>query len=402
MAVPLATTSFGSRSYPLIMSEKRNDSNGKNVISDYRLSAWHPEMILVSKAPVTLQGFLIIPNSPSATLGCIQTRIKLQLIAPNYPSVRDAQINFGTAIALLRDRKFDKKMKELMSCDVMVPSFLTRLQSLIVSTSNFMEDLQSVLPNPSGVQLSCDDRLKNIKLSLNDISVILERNENTEVPWKIISSDFPKILAFEGFEKNIKNLSIAITKFKWQVELLEKAWEQLRQIDKNCWVIDPPEPNKSHMHRRIHLSQSISVIITIDPLKPTALPEIKFIGSDSEVKKQEEYASNNIGNWNLNCSLLENLRMLLNMYEFPEPQESLEDKNSIIGSRECGICFFAKMEETAVLPDKICNNKKCMIHYHSACLAKWLQTKAGNQVVFGHIHGTCPHCKENISCSIEY
>lgn len=63
---------------------------------------------------------------------------------------------------------------------------------------------------------------------------------------------------------------------------------------RNCWVIDPLEPNKSHMHRRIHLSQSISVTITIDPLKPTALPVIKFSGSDSEVKKQTDYVSGNI------------------------------------------------------------------------------------------------------------
>lgn len=61
--------------------------------------------------------------------------------------------------------------------------------------------------------------------------------------------------------------------------------------------------------------------------------------------------------------------MLLNMYEFPEQQDSFEDKNTIIGNRECGICFFAK-SETDELSDKICNNKKCMIHYHSACLSK--------------------------------
>lgn len=81
------------------------------------------------------------------------------------------------------------------------------------------------------VQVSCDDRLKTIKLSLNDISLTLERNEDTEVPWKIISSDFPKIPTFESFEKNINKLNVAITKFKWQVELLEKAWEQLKEID---------------------------------------------------------------------------------------------------------------------------------------------------------------------------
>lgn len=59
--------------------------------------------------------------------------------------------------------------------------------------------------------------------------------------------------------------------------------------------------------------------------------------------------------------------MLLNMYDFPEQQESLEDKIAIIGNRDCGICFCAKSDDE--LPDKICNNKKCMKHYHSKCLS---------------------------------
>lgn len=87
------------------------------------------------------------------------------------------------------------------------------------------------------VQVLCDDRLGTIKLSLNDISLILRRNEDIEVPWEIISSDFPKIPAFEGFEKNIDKLNVAITKFKWQVELLEKAWEQLKEIDEQVFVL---------------------------------------------------------------------------------------------------------------------------------------------------------------------
>lgn len=52
------------------------------------------------------------------------------------------------------------------------------------------------------------------------------------------------------------------------------------------------------------------------------------------------------------------------MYEFPEQQESMEEKKAIISNRECGICFSDE------LPDKICNNEKCMRHFHSACLSR--------------------------------
>lgn len=54
------------------------------------------------------------------------------------------------------------------------------------------------------------------------------------------------------------------------------------------------------------------------------------------------------------------------MHEFPAQQEiSLQDEKAIIGSHECGICFSADE-----LPDKICNNEKCMKQFHSACLSK--------------------------------
>nr|XP_012215663.1 PREDICTED: E3 ubiquitin-protein ligase FANCL [Linepithema humile]XP_012215664.1 PREDICTED: E3 ubiquitin-protein ligase FANCL [Linepithema humile] len=392
----------------LIMAMKRTCNNNEFFLK------WHPEMILVSDSPITWQGFLLISHASCEPHDIQCSRVKLKLILPNYPSFRNVQIRFGKQIAFLRNIEFRQKVKALlMNSTQTVPLFLRQLQSLIGeymhkadsklcmidldATSNFLKDLKTALQNSSDVQLTCNHNLNMITLSLRGISLKLQRCNSIEVPWKVISSDLPNVSIFEGFEKNITNLSITMVKFKWQVELLENAWKQLKEIDENCWVIDPLEPNKSHMYRRIHLSQSISVTITIqDLLHPTALPVIKFFGSDNEVKKQINYVSDNMHNWNKDRSILENLRMLLNMYEFPEPQENLEDKKAIIGSHECGICFSADE-----LPDKICNNKKCMKHFHSTCLSKWLQTNARNQVVFNHIHGACPHCKENISCFIE-
>lgn len=66
------------------------------------------------------------------------------------------------------------------------------------------------------------------------------------------------------------------------------------------------------MYRRIHLSQSLSVIIRIeDPLNPVALPSIQFLGSDNEAKRQRDDISNKIDvsfiymhNVGYNCNLL--------------------------------------------------------------------------------------------------
>jgi len=78
------------------------------------------------------------------------------------------------------------------------------------------------------VQLSCDRNLSTIKLSLREIFLTLQRCKDIDIPWKVVSSNMP-----ENFEKIVlsKNLNIVTTKFKWQVEILERAWEQLKEID---------------------------------------------------------------------------------------------------------------------------------------------------------------------------
>lgn len=79
--------------------------------------------------------------------------------------------------------------------------------------------------------ISSNQDLNIIKLHYRDVSVTLQRCNSTELPWKVIASDLPNFPIFEGFEKNVTNLSVAKTKFKWQVEVLRKAWEELEEID---------------------------------------------------------------------------------------------------------------------------------------------------------------------------
>lgn len=78
------------------------------------------------------------------------------------------------------------------------------------------------------MQLSCDRNLSTIKLSLREIFLTLQRCKDIDIPWKVVSSNMP-----ENFEKIVlsKNLNVMTTKFKWQVEILERAWEQLKEID---------------------------------------------------------------------------------------------------------------------------------------------------------------------------
>lgn len=64
------------------------------------------------------------------------------------------------------------------------------------------------------------------------MTVKLQRTSHRTCPWTVVHSDLPEISTLGPFEKNISTLDIARNKLKLQVEMLEKAWSNLRQIDK--------------------------------------------------------------------------------------------------------------------------------------------------------------------------
>lgn len=73
--------------------------------------------------------------------------------------------------------------------------------------------------------------MSTIKLSLNNIAIKLQRINHRTCSWTVVDSDLPEIPALGPFEKNISTLVIARNKLKLQVEILEKAWSNLKQID---------------------------------------------------------------------------------------------------------------------------------------------------------------------------
>ncbi|XP_076233600.1 E3 ubiquitin-protein ligase Fancl isoform X2 [Calliopsis andreniformis] len=388
------------------------------VVDDYEaIIQWHPEMVLISETPVSWQGFLTVQCRPNSERS---VRIKLKLIVPNYPSLCDADIRFGKEITFIRKLEFSQKVKDLMQSTTKVSLFLRQLQELIGTFINIdsikddiykkvdnsavevLQELKDALETLSGIQLLSDNNLNTIKMSYKNVSLKLQRTKEKKCPWTVIHSDLPEIPTFGPFEKNLSTLTIAKNKFKFQVEILERAWLYLKQIDKQCWVLDPVNPKPCHLYRRIYLTPALSVFVKVDPLNPMELPEIKFMGSEVEVESKRELVSKNLHYWNPNHSIIDNLMTLLDIDKFPIKEEKTcaQDEDVIVADEECCICFSMDLDNN-ILPDKICSNEKCRRHFHTPCLLQWLQAVAGNHVIFNYIHGSCPHCQENISCQIK-
>ncbi len=80
------------------------------------------------------------------------------------------------------------------------------------------------------------------------------------------------------------------------IENLKIFWDEIQEIDKSCWVLEPITPSLQDCMRRIFLSNirrkkinffeqiflkdhNVSITINVDPRNPREMPEIVFLGS---------------------------------------------------------------------------------------------------------------------------
>ncbi|XP_033222021.1 E3 ubiquitin-protein ligase FANCL [Belonocnema kinseyi] len=260
--------------------------------------------------------------------------------------------------------------------------------------SNRLQDLTDLLLKYSEIQLLSSYKLNTIKLMTNGVSTVVQKDQ--EKLWKIVYSEVPRI---SGNHSRLL-LTYICYLLTTQMDEFDLIWTQLKEIDMHCWVIDPSKPKPYHLYRRIYLTQSLSVLITVDPHFSIGIPNIQFVGSESIVSQYRKKLSDIAQKWNPDRTLLQNLSVLLDINQFPQEPvlRDVEAEEGLLADEECCICFL-KESDDGQFPNILCNNGKCNKHYHLSCLQKWLETN-GNQPVFDQIHGKCPHCNENISCKL--
>ncbi|XP_031789525.1 E3 ubiquitin-protein ligase FANCL isoform X2 [Nasonia vitripennis] len=378
-----------------------------------------PEMVLLSKSPPTWKGVITVRNSNNCKI-----KVKVKLTVPSFPRLDDAIVHFGSSIASLFGNSFTKQINSILKRSESVPALFVDLIKLIetllsenqeqkmvidpVETNardKLLKELDNVLSENADVTFSSTKDLSAIKLTMNDISIVVQPilNNSGQHSWKIINTDLPDLPGYTGNERKPFSLKEIRNIFQRQVDTMEDVWDQLRRIDNFCWVIDPIQPKPYHLYRRVYLSPLLSFLITLNPTDPTGYPKIKFLGAKNEVEKYRDMIQDEdaIENWDLEYSVYENLLTLLNIDEFPQApivDEPMEQEG-IVGDEECCICFSMD-DESGNLPDEICNNQKCKRRFHSACLFQWLQELATNKIVFNKIFGPCPNCGDEVSCNV--
>ncbi|XP_046546100.1 E3 ubiquitin-protein ligase FANCL-like isoform X2 [Haliotis rubra] len=162
------------------------------------------------------------------------------------------------------------------------------------------------------------------------------------------------------------SLQDLMNQFRVMVNKCEDFWEMMYEIDQNTWVLEPEKPGPSVCHRRLALD--------VAPLR--------------------ERLNKHVHQWNVHCSILENLQTVLET-TLPSPKTSSREKFTL----ECGICYSYRLGEA--IPDNVCGDQCCGQTFHHQCLYEWLRGLPSSRQSFNRIYGECPFCSKPITVKID-
>jgi E3 ubiquitin-protein ligase FANCL len=157
----------------------------------------------------------------------------------------------------------------------------------------------------------------------------------------------------------------------------------LDDLDQNMKILEPDQPNRSDVWRRIALGYHCSLEIELNPDAPMdAKPKVRFFGNLSRVKdlknkwansewcvketeKKKDGFPTDTFNRNKDGPIHTNLLSIFQMVKSQESNatEDYTNKHDV----ECGICYAYKLNDTST-PDIICTNQSCIRGFHYQCL----------------------------------
>ncbi|KAM8852822.1 E3 ubiquitin-protein ligase FANCL isoform 1-T1 [Synchiropus picturatus] len=241
--------------------------------------------------------------------------------------------------------------------------------------------------------LFIDDQFRTLKLNAQDssgrqhvLTISLKSQHPAEAPEFSADLPIPLLLSWTPQTK----LDQLHSRFLLVLESLTEFWDVLAEMDTQTWILEPEKPSYSDTVRRIAIANNVSIRVDVDPTHPKMLPECCLLGAEHVVTPLRNKLNANMHLWNPDCSVLHNLRDVL---EIEFPSSATHEKSSF--SVECGICYSYRLGPA--IPDQVCNDPRCGQPFHQDCLYEWLRVLPASRQSFNIVFGECPYCGKPIT-----
>ena len=71
-----------------------------------------------------------------------------------------------------------------------------------------------------------------------------------------------------------------MAQFSAELARHQPLWDELDDLDANCWVLEPAHPTRDVSSRRLALGQHCSLSVALHVAAPASLPELAFLGAE--------------------------------------------------------------------------------------------------------------------------
>ncbi|KAF2078014.1 hypothetical protein CYY_000652 [Polysphondylium violaceum] len=202
-----------------------------------------------------------------------------------------------------------------------------------------------------------------------------------------------------GGSKKMITIISTIEKLEAKIKEYQEFFDIVEEIDAKTWVLEPENPKRSDVTRRIALKDSCSLLIEINPKSPKTFPvNCQFLGPEQAIDPLRKLLNQRFKEWSFSKGLLENLEYLMNI-KFPLKENTRLEEFSV----ECGVCYshrlYSPETNTHSIPNVVCKNHRCQKQFHQSCLYEWLKALPNPHYSFNIVYGKCPYCTDPISVS---
>lgn len=311
-----------------------------------------------------------------------------------------------------------RRMTQSSSISAFCVEFKHLVEQLLLRASTAFSALQSSkMPSACYYTLLLEeingigwDRIAELNNELNRISIrLLDSSSREHIVVFQLLPDYPISAPIcthyipSRFEpkwiSRTSRLSDLCEQFCAQFELHQDLWRMLDDFDTNTIVIEPLNPLRSDLTRRIQISKFVSLRLELSAHNPLGVPVFSLLGAESTISPIRDRINANLGNWDYKKSTRQNFETLAGI-EFPTRESMKEtDKNAngeIDPEHLCAVCYGYKIGNS--IPDQSCNNVSCARVYHATCLYDWFQSiQPTTRVTTALLWGACPYCEQKIS-----
>ncbi|GAB5360040.1 hypothetical protein AAMO2058_000593400 [Amorphochlora amoebiformis] len=256
---------------------------------------------------------------------------------------------------------------------------------------------------------SIDPSLSNLKATLKDsnarihtVRLSLPPNWPSSPPVALL--DVPISQGKSPEDTKGGTIGEILERCKTRIDEYHDFWLAVEDFEKSTCVLEPTSKSRSSTRFRIVVKRHCSIQLDLEPLRPFALCEIRFMGSEAITGPLLVKLNSNISKWSERLLPRENLETILEL-KFPSGKED----NAMDFDMECGICYAYHLEQEdqkavkeaeSRAPDRVCENSKCGRPFHKSCLIEWLRAIPNTQLSFHTLFGKCPYCQSTISVDI--